>query len=436
MQGITTKNLGKTQKEEDIVDQPNVQLQVDHNDQSWLVVWSNLERGGVFVFVQEITVAQENARRSSHVEKMEALGRISSGVAHEFNNMLGIIVANLDMAGQEGIDVDEARIFVTSATRAADRAASIVGQLKRMSKASDQAKDLVNLSQWAHIIRPMLSAAIGPQVDLNIECQEDLFITVDETFLDTAIVNLCKNASEAMGNHGRIDIRISPAREISLSQHPYLPNAEYCEISVSDKGPGIPEGISRKIFEPFFTGKPLTTGTGLGLSSVYSFVTAANGAVHLEDVRTGGAKFVLLFRKSSPPVPNAVTKGLAAPPLISLDGSRILLVEDELELASSYRHALENKGATVIVKSSIIEANEFLENDPNISLAIVDKTLPDGSGLDLASKIRFDIPKCKVILMSGNLTGHEEELVDVNMVLDKPFRLSVLASACAKLSSS
>lgn len=409
------------------------QYQVDEGEFSWLLSWTFLESGAIFLMLQEITKSRAIAKTEMHAEKMEALGRIASGVAHEFNNVLAIIIFNLEMLEMSKPVNPKIMAHVSPALRAANRASVVVEQLKSKSKTAHLAKVQVSIKNWITAIEPMLKVVVGPQVQMEIDVDPSLIIETNESFLDTAVINLCKNAKEAMESGGAVKISCAQATDIEKDAAGLEQSRTYAAIRVADTGPGFRGANLHKVAEPFFTTKPMHLGTGLGLSSVYDYAVRDNGGLLIGNNKNGGG-FVTIFK----PVKNIASAAAAKSSSganLNLEEKyllrrKVLVVEDEKGLSDLYRVMLTKAGAIVTTCRDIEQGLQAIATHPTFDLAIIDLTLPDGSGTRILDSLSEHCPDCKNIVVSGDFTWFDAENEGKVCMIEKPFSLSHLAQTC------
>jgi len=382
---------------------------------------------------------EEKARmeeRARHMHKLESIGVLASGISHDFNNLLAIIVGNTDIIVAGAADRDLVLRCAAEIHKASERAASLVSQILSYSGGGMFHLSVVDISALVEDMRYLLTAPMGKHIDVRFALAADLPPVVgDESQLQQILINLVTNASEAIpeGRRGAITITTDVLEaDGDYLETTYLreqlPAGTYVYLDVADNGTGLDTGLLDKVFDPFFTTK--FAGRGLGLAAVLGIVRAHKGAIRVDSVPGEGATFRILL-----PVSLAL-KGEARPApehhaIAAHDGSRgVLLVDDEEMVLELAQHLLEERGYTVYPTANAAGAMEaFNKYRDAIDVVLLDVVLPDMAGHDLAlaiRDIRRDIP---IILFSGN---HEAEArshftgLHVSAFLKKPFGASAL----------
>jgi PAS domain S-box-containing protein len=394
--------------------------------------------GGIMMFAEVITDRKQAELALQQAQKMDAVGQLAGGIAHEFNNMLTSIGGFARMAARDPSNTDRVTMCLTEVTKSSDRAAALTTQLLNFSRrASSEAIEAFPVEQTLADLRAFLKPVLGEQVRLNFEGDtRGMTVLVNPDRLHQALVNLCINARDAMPEGGAITVAAS--REVpSLAlrrRHAHLTDAPYAVLSVTDTGEGIPEAILPRVFEPFFTTKEQGKGTGLGLPMVYAMAEQSGGAVDVESSVGQGARFTLYL-----PLTTA-GDGLDDAPEIAFpargDGV-ILLVEDEDSVRRYVRMVLEDHGYTVLTAGHGLEAVTLWEREgKRVNLLITDLVMPEMGGPELVERLLRDREDLKVILISGYSnhpawTGNEERRW--RRLLGKPVRPEILLSTVEEL---
>ena len=358
-----------------------------------------------FVWVQtdvsQRRMLEEQVRQS---QKMEAIGRLAGGVAHDFNNILTIILGNAEFAlgelpPENTLLIDQVQTIV----EAANRAAALTKQLLAFSRKQLLEPTLLKLNSIVANLERMLRALIGEDVSLITDLGPDLWQTkADPSQIEQIIMNLAVNARDAMqqGGYLRIATRNTQVDSAYVSRHPGVRPGCYVCMSVSDSGCGIPPALLHQVFEPFFTTKQLGEGTGMGLATVFGIVTQSNGHITVESEVGHGTTFhVFLPRGEETSVPGAATSAA----LSACGGAEtLLLVEDEADVRRLARHILQAAGYRVLEASNGAEALDLVAKYPDpIDLLIADVVMPGMSGKQVADRLREPRPETKVLYMSG-----------------------------------
>lgn len=365
--------------------------------------------------------AEEGLRQA---QKMEALGRLTGGVAHDFNNILMVVQTSLALARL----LESRGQPVAKALGPIERAVANGAQLTRQLMAVVRRQPLqVRTFKLGELIPPvaeLMSSTLGRSIEISHEVGPNLVVTLDQAELELALINLCINAKDAMPNGGRLRIE---ARE---TQPPAdaAPTGTWVCISVRDTGEGIPREMLSQVTEPFFTTKPLGKGTGLGMSQVQSFASQAGGRLDIQS-EVGRGTEVSIFLPCTI-VETHVEDG-AAKPLKQLQAN-VLLVEDNADIGEAVVAILQHAGATVRWYTSADEALRAVSNGLQVDAVLSDVSLPgENSGIDLARRLASTRPGLRVILMTGYTDRLQEAVAAGFQVVPKPATAEALISALA-----
>ncbi len=366
---------------------------------------------GLIVDVTEQRRAQQRLRESEeqlrHTQKMEAVGRLAGGVAHDFNNLITIIRASAGFLLEDTGPNDPRRDDVREIAVAADRAAALTRQLLSFSRKQPLEERLLDLNEMVANLRPMLSRLIGEHIAVSVHLHEGpASVRADLGQLEQVLVNLAINARDAMPAGGRLVIETTVVRveDDALADHAShglvaSPGA-YARLAVSDNGIGMTPEIRAQIFEPFFTTKGPGKGTGLGLATVYGVVKQAGGHVCVYSAPGEGTAFELYF-----PLADAGPAPASAPAAAptAVEGSEtILLVEDEAGLRALARRILERHGYSVLACSDGHEALAVAGTHAGcIDVVLTDMVMPGMNGRAMADALRTTRPSTPVVYMSG-----------------------------------
>jgi PAS domain S-box-containing protein len=408
-----------------------------HKNGSW--VWVHTrgrpllnERGevvrieGVFTDITNRRKLEEQLLRS---QKLEAVGQLTGGVAHDFNNILAVIVANTHFVLDALPTGHESRADVEVIRSAADRAASLTRQLLAFSRQQVLVPSDIEVGELVGAMQPMLRRVINEDIQLTVvRCGGPAAVHADPGQIEQVVMNLCVNARDAMPEGGNLDIATRPVDIAPGDATPAVPSGAYVRLSVCDTGTGMSEEVKRQIFEPFFTTKGPTKGTGLGLSTCYGIVKQSGGFIDVESTPGRGTSFHIYLPRVAHAEPS-----LRISPVSQADGrgdETLLLVEDDDVLRRSLQRALSSAGYTVLSAGTVNDAlGLFSEAADRVALVLSDVVLPDHSGVFLMEYLHRVAPAVKTMLMSGH-TDHS--LVERHTsqagtpFLQKPFALSVL----------
>ena len=362
----------------------------------------------------------------NQAQKIESIGRLAGGLAHDFNNMLGVIRGNAELAQTEAGLSSKAKEYIHEITQAVDRSADLTRQLLAFARKEEVSPRLINLNNAMDGMLKMLKRLIGGGIELEWSPGKKVWsVIMDPSQLDHILVNLCINARDAMGNEGRITIE---TRNINIDQgfcdfHPNARPGEFVMLVVSDTGTGIPKEVLPNIFDPFFTTKSRSKGTGLGLSTVYGVVRQNGGFTTVYSEPGLGSVFHIYLPRSegqATPKPERRSDEVAQG-----ETETVLLVEDEASILLMLKTTLEKQGYTVLATESPIEAIELAAGfNGRIDLLLTDVIMPKINGKELSAIIRKDRPDIRVMFMSG-YTADVVDPSDIEKIggrfIQKPF---------------
>ncbi len=366
-------------------------------------------------------------------QKMESIGRLAGGVAHDFNNMLQAILGYTEMALEQAPPDQPLHLDILEIQKAARRSVLLTRQLQAFARKQSVVPKILDLNRAIEGMSGMLRRLIGEEIDLTWKPGAPLgLVKIDPGQLDQIVTNLCVNARDAIGKAGHIVVE---TRELEIDPSARGPRGDldpgpYVVLSVSDDGCGMTKDVLDHIFEPFFTTKQTGKGTGLGLATVYGIVKQNKGHIQVHSRPGHGSTFqIFLPRHHGEPLPAESSNDTQAPP--SRGGETILLVEDEQTILHATRRMLESLGYRVLATPSSPDALRLAdEHRGEIQLLLTDVIMPDLNGPDLALRLRERHPGVATLFISGyaaNLVaehGVREESVNF---LQKPFSRSALA---------
>lgn len=377
---------------------------------------------------------EELQAQLSQAQKLESIGRLAGGVAHDFNNMLAVILGHSEMALLTETPDARLREHLEEIHNAGKRSADLTRQLLAFARRQSAAPRVLNLNDSISAMLQMLLRLIGEDIELKWCPGEDLWaVNVDPVQIDQIVANLAVNARDAIAGAGQITIatRNVCLRELKLLRHSPIQPGSYVVVSVADNGGGMDQCVLERMFEPFYTTKALGQGTGLGLATVFGIVQQNQGAIDVHSVPGKGTMIdvylpftpepILGFRKSPAQVPERHK------------GERILLVEDEPALLSLCVIYLRHLGYDVLVAARPTDAIQmFRDNGSGISLMVTDVVMPEMSGWELASRLRNTRPELPCLFMSGynDETVSNRGIVQSDVeFLQKPFDMLQLSRA-------
>ena len=384
---------------------------------------------GALLAVRDIREQIRLERQVAQATKMQAVGQLAGGVAHDFNNILTAVLGLCDQlldrqepGSDDFEDVDQIR-------QNAARAAELVQQLLAFSRQQTLRPQVIEVGAVVAGVAPLLRRMIGPDVTLVVDTSRDGWaVLADRGQLERVLTNLAVNARDAMAGHGTLTItaRQVAAAEVAALGHTVMPAIDFVALTVADTGTGIAPEIAGKIFEPFFTTKPLGQGTGLGLSTVYGIVKQTGGFVFAEPVATGGTCFAVYLPATAP---LAAAASHVVAPLPPLSGT-VLLVEDERAVRLVVERALRRAGLHVITATDGAVALDVI-GDARVDVLVSDVVMPGIDGVELLEAIRARRPGLPVVLMSGYAEPPQRRALDGAgaIFLAKPFAAHDLLAA-------
>jgi len=372
-------------------------------------------------------------------QKMEAVGRLAGGVAHDFNNLLTVIKGYAGILSAE-LEVKEYREMAELIEQAGLQASDLSSQLLAVSRKQDLAPRFLEPSELIHNMYPMLKRVLGEDITFTMNLLDSYTkIRIDPGQVDQILMNLVVNARDAMPQGGVIDIT---EKEVAVADIPdsidfqiTIGQSTYYALSVKDTGGGMDDEVLEHIFEPFYTTKAPGSGTGLGLSTVFGIVKQSGGMIHVESTVGEGTTITLYF-----PVVDAVmteedTQAVMPVSVESLQGLKILVVDDEPGIGKYAKMILEKHGANVdVFETGTTAIKALAEASTPYDVLLVDIVLPEISGIDVASKCGDYQSEIDVIFMTGYTDDRIKNYTsgELPITLQKPFTQEELVSAVLK----
>ncbi|MHA1538014.1 MAG: PAS-domain containing protein [Alphaproteobacteria bacterium] len=385
-----------------------------------------LPNGGNVITFTDITKRAVADERLRHGQKLEALGQMAGGIAHEFNNLLTSLSGFAHMALKKPDDKDRVITCLEEIAEVSGRAIEITRQMLTFSHKQVLAPAIVRAGETVRGMEKLLHAFIPATVELSFEVSDDeVCIEVDPARLSQCIVNLVNNSRHAMPDGGKVTVcceTVAFETNHATKHGDELAQGFYVRISVADTGTGIDPASMSRIFDPFYTTKDAGAGTGLGLSLVYGMVTNSNGAIDVESEIGMGTTFSIYL-----PVADREPDALPAPKetRAAVGPQTVLVAEDDAHLRRFVQIALEDNGFAVITAPDGEAALElYEEHADNISILVTDVVMPKMSGVKLAKAIGAKDPSIRVLFISGyapELSEHVNEIAEGAAFMRKPF---------------
>jgi signal transduction histidine kinase/DNA-binding response OmpR family regulator len=366
-------------------------------------------------------------------QKMESIGRLAGGVAHDFNNMLGVILGHVEMALEQVDPNQPLSADLQAIRRAAERSADLTGQLLAFARKQTISPRVLDINEAVTGTLKMLRRLIGEDIHLVWLPGRDLWpVKVDPSQIDQILANLCVNARDAIAGVGKVTIETGNVsfNEAYCADHPGFPPGDHVFFALSDNGCGMDKETIGKLFEPFFTTKELGKGTGLGLATVYGIVKQNDGFINVYSEPGQGTTFRIYLPRHTGKAEQ--THPDSQPDPVMRGQETILVVEDEEEILSLSKRMLEKQGYRVLTAMTPGEAIRQAEQYPGvIHLLVTDVVMPEMNGRELAKKMLSLYPNLKRLFMSGytaNVIAHHGVLDEGVQFIQKPFSTRDLAN--------
>ncbi len=420
----------------------SVEYRSKHKDGSWRIIESigrsipnQSPDGFIVVNSRDMTEGRKLETQLRQSQKMEGIGQLAGGVAHDFNNILAVIQMQADLLRSRGNLSEEQSELADEIGNSTQRAAALTRQLLLFSrKETAQMQDL-DMNNTVNNMTKMLRRVIGAEVQVQFKfAMETLFVNADAGMLDQVLMNLVVNARDAMPGGGKVIIETSGMEfdELSVANSPQARTGSFVCLCVSDTGTGIPPEILPKIFEPFFTTKEVGKGTGLGLATVFGIVQQHQGWVNVYSEVGQGT----VFRIYLPRIAKAAELQKERPVFNTARGGKetILIVEDDATLRAALCKMLWQLGYQVLDAGNGLEAILiWKQKRDEIQLLLTDLVMPGGmNGKELGTRLLKEKPELKVIYSSGyssEVVGKDFPLREGDNFLTKPFQALKLANA-------
>lgn len=385
---------------------------------------------GIMCAVADITDRKRLESQLQQAQKMEALGNLTGGLAHDFNNHLGVILLNLDVLRERVTDDPEAEELAGEAMEAASRGAELIRRLLAFARRQPLQPQRTDVNKLVGETTRLIERLLGEHIKIALDLKDGLWPTViDPAQLESTLANLANNARDAMPNGGKLRIA-TDNRQLDgdyAAAHSELAPGDFVMIEVTDTGAGMPPEVLARVYDPFYTTKPPGKGTGLGLSMVYGFIKQSGGHINIYS-EVGVGTTVRLYLPRADAGNEAADIGII--PEVALGGGEtILAVEDNPSLRRVVVRQLSEIGYRVLEAETAQQALGLLESE-RVDLVFTDVVMPGGvSGYELASTVAKRWPSIKLVLTSGfpeiRMIG-EDELQNLTL-LSKPYRREDIA---------
>ncbi|MFO7883675.1 MAG: cache domain-containing protein [Desulfobacteraceae bacterium] len=388
--------------------------------------------------MRDLTQEKNLERSLLQAQKMESIGRLAGGVAHDFNNMLGVILGHTELALLQADENHDLYFDLNEIQTAAQRSADITKQLLAFARKQTISPRKLDLNDTVESMLNMLRRLIGEDIDLIWKPAAHIWsVKMDQSQIDQILANLCINARDAIFGVGKLTIetRKKSFDEEYCKDHPGFIPGDFMLLAVSDNGCGMDKDTLDNLFEPFFTTKEVGKGTGLGLSTVYGIVKQNNGFINVYSEPGQGSTFKIYL-------PRLVTdenteKDMPEKKAAAGGTETILLVEDEPSILKMTRMMLERNGYSVLSAATPVKAIEKAKKYSGaINLLMTDVVMPEMNGRDLAGQITLLYPRICLLFMSGytaDVIAHQGVLDDGVAFIQKPFSMAEMTEKVREL---
>ncbi len=391
---------------------------------------------GLFATVfEDISETRQMTDQLEKIQRMESIGRLAGGVAHDFNNMLSVILGNLEMALEETPECDKRYHDLIEIRKAAQRSAKLTRQMLAFARRQTITPRIVDINTTLDGMIDMMKRLLGEDISLVWLPSDNLWpIKIDPSQIDQILANLCVNARDAIKGVGRLTIKTANATitETYCKANSEIVPGDYVTLVVNDNGCGMSKDVMRHLFEPFFTTKHMGIGSGLGLATVYGIVKQNKGFINVYSEPGHGTTFKIgIPRNYGDAEESHPGKSSHVVGSVQLGNETILLVEDESSILSMIQTMLEKLGYHVLAAASPHNAIELARNKKGaFKLLLSDVIMPEMDGLELAKRLKSDYPGIHCLFMSGYTAEIITNLVSEENSTDfiqKPFSIQDLS---------
>ena len=401
-------------------------------------IWSNVVVDDIRIGIGiDITERKKLEARLRHAQKMESVGVLAGGIAHEFNNILGIVIGNAELAMLDAPPDGTLRENLRAIQMASERARDVVTQLLTFSRKVENNKAPAMVAPMIKEAVRLLRSSIPSNIEIDLQIEDkDLVVEANATHIHQLMINLCGNAADAMPEGGgKISIRVSAENRgpAAGKENPSMQPGRYVAIEVADTGAGMEKEVMDRIFEPYFTTKEVGKGTGMGLAISHGIVEQHRGAIAVESEPGKGT----VFRISLPAVQKKVVQEPKPLSTLPLGSERILFVDDEASLVQIARILLESLGYRIAGHVDPVRALKAFKEDPEaFDLVVTDMAMPGMTGEELVVQIAELRPGIPVVLCTGFSSRMDKERageLGVREFLRKPLEMKEFAKLVRKI---
>lgn len=378
---------------------------------------------GTYALIQDVTKRKQLERQLLRSQRMESLGTLASGIAHDLNNVLTPILISVQLLGMKHQD-KQSQQWLELLENNTRRGADLIRQVMLFVRGMEGNHHSIEAAYLVKQIQQMVEETFPKSIEISTDTGSDLWaVSGDETQLHQVLVNLCVNARDAMPNGGLLKVAAQNfvVDSAYIQTHIDAKIGAYVLLSVSDTGTGIPPEIIDRIFEPFFTTKEFGKGTGLGLSTVIGIVKSHGGFITVSSTVNQGTEFKVFLPAIIPPV-TTIEEDLEVP---TGQGETVLIVDDEAAIREITQKSLETYGYQTLTASNGVEAvSLYMQHPKEINLVMVDMMMPTMDGSMAIRALKAINPEVKIVAISGLITGDqlsEVTGIDVQAFLTKPF---------------